>query len=332
LKKDAYVAAHVAVRKQLYAGGCPMDMSGCPIGFTLSDGTCYPTASYTGYCGPRSFSGMTNAQKTDFAWKCGATFPCAGLIRSCPKDYRSCPIGFSVAQNGTCMASTYRGSCSKGPYSFQAMNLEAKMRAEEQCGFSWPCASGVRSYSATCPVGFAPAGIHKCKPSPSYAGPCTDVQNFTGFNAKMLALWEHRCGAYWIALTKDSFIAVHIALRKQLFAGGCPMNFSGCPVGFDSAGAVCVPGSSYSGFCGERNFSTMDLANKVDWAWRCGAAWPCSSKSTEFAAPCPQEWSQTVAGCSAPPTYAGICSPTTDFTDMTDEDKARWAADCDATW
>mmetsp|Transcript_19261 Transcript_19261/g.48186 ORF Transcript_19261/g.48186 Transcript_19261/m.48186 type:complete len:213 (-) Transcript_19261:135-773(-) len=130
------------------------------------------------------------------------------------------------------------------------------------------------------------------------------------------------------ALKKDAFVAVHLAVRKQLYAGGCAKLYEGCPVGFDEVAAGCAPSASYGGFCGVRNFSAMNNAAKDDWAWRCGATWPCVSTSASYASACPSGWTSTAAGCEAPSSYGGICSPTTDFSGFSEEAKAKWAAMC----
>lgn len=77
------------------------------------------------------------------------------------------------------------------------------------------------------------------------------------------------------ALRKDAYIATHFRVRKMLHTGGCPRDFSGCPVGFAAGGAGCEP-TSYQGFCGARDFSSMSAAQKEDWSFKCGASFACA--------------------------------------------------------
>jgi CPW-WPC domain-containing protein len=77
------------------------------------------------------------------------------------------------------------------------------------------------------------------------------------------------------ALKKDSFIAAHFALRKQVHVGMCSRSWSGCPAGWAGTD-VCAPGASYDGFCGARNLASMSTSQKEDFAFRCGVSWPCA--------------------------------------------------------
>ena len=51
-------------------------------------------------------------------------------------------------------------------------------------------------------------------------------------------------------LRNDAYVLAHLQVRKALHVGGCPRNYSGCPVGFVDDGASCSPGSDYTGPCG----------------------------------------------------------------------------------
>ncbi|CAD7965990.1 unnamed protein product [Amoebophrya sp. A25] len=140
------------------------------------------------------------------------------------------------------------------------------------------------------------------------------------------------------ALKKDAFVLVHLAARKQLMTGGCARDFEACPSGFEAAASgqpgFCAPDASYTGFCGPRNFASMSQAERDDWAWRCGASWPCKSVKASYDTPCPVGWtpSRDAGACQAPASYGGICSPTTSFVDWTLEEKAKWATLCGVMW
>ena len=78
LRKDAFIAAHMRVRKMLNTGGCPRNYAGCPVGYRAgANGLCEPSAAYEGFCGARSFAGSAVQSKEDFAWRCGVSWPCA---------------------------------------------------------------------------------------------------------------------------------------------------------------------------------------------------------------------------------------------------------------
>jgi CPW-WPC domain-containing protein len=77
LRKDAFIAVHMRVRKMLHNGGCPRSFSGCPIDFAERDGGCHPGSTYDGFCSAQSFNGFSTAQKEDWSFKCGASWPCA---------------------------------------------------------------------------------------------------------------------------------------------------------------------------------------------------------------------------------------------------------------
>ena len=77
LRKDAFILTHLNVRKQVHLGGCARNFAGCPINFSDDNGTCVPSVSYDGFCGPRNLSGFSVAQKEDFSFRCGVSWPCA---------------------------------------------------------------------------------------------------------------------------------------------------------------------------------------------------------------------------------------------------------------
>ena len=132
------------------------------------------------------------------------------------------------------------------------------------------------------------------------------------------------------SLKNDAFIAAHMAVRRYVHVGMCPRAYEGCPVGWVSADGACSPGASYDGFCGSRNFSGSSVAQKEDFAWRCGVSWPCQDGQGSYESACPQGWKNTASGCVAPSSYTGICSPMTNFQGWSAESKAHWSAMCGA--
>ena len=132
------------------------------------------------------------------------------------------------------------------------------------------------------------------------------------------------------SLKNDAFVAAHMAVRRYVHVGMCPRAYEGCPVGWVSADGGCSPGSNYDGFCGARSFSGTGVAQKEDFAFRCGVSWPCADSTASYDSACPRGWKASESGCIAPSSYAGICSPATNFSGWSAESKARWAAMCGA--
>merc|ERR1712205_56178 len=87
-------------------------------------------------------------------------------------------------------ATSFSGStsrCGSGDFDLSGLDSAGKLRFAEQCGASFPCATGAVDYSG-CPVGFAKSGS-KCIPTAAYDG-ARGPQDFSQYNAKMLASWE----------------------------------------------------------------------------------------------------------------------------------------------
>ena len=113
----------------------------------------------------------------------------------CARDYNSCPAGFASSPNG-CTALSYSGICSAKNIDVSKMSLSSKIRFASQCGAPFPCASGPRNYAARCPQGWSNTNGSVCEAPADYSGACPS-QDFSGFNAAMMAKWEQMCGAYW---------------------------------------------------------------------------------------------------------------------------------------
>ena len=126
--------------------------------------------------------------------------------------------------------------------------------------------------------------------------------------------------------------AARSSVASWLYAGGCPRDFSGCPAGWASgADGVCSPPPGDEGRCGESVMGSMTAAQKEAVAIVCHASWPCKACVVSFAG-CPEGWVSEGQSCSAPSGYAGACGPSVDFTAMSSNAKARWAAMCNVVW
>ena len=89
LRESAYVRVHQHVLQTIFVGGCPRNMSGCPLGWLGSNGACEPPPDHTGLCA--GYKELTAAQKETFAWKCRAQWPCEN---ACEKDFEQCPAAW----------------------------------------------------------------------------------------------------------------------------------------------------------------------------------------------------------------------------------------------
>ena len=119
----------------------------------------------------------------------------AAAATGCARDYNSCPAGFSASSSG-CSKTSYSGACSANNLALSNMSLSSKIRFANQCGAPFPCATGARNYSTKCPQGWSNSSGSSCEPPADYTGAC-QAQDFSGYNAAMLAKWEQLCSAYW---------------------------------------------------------------------------------------------------------------------------------------
>ena len=124
--------------------------------------------------------------------------------------------------------------------------------------------------------------------------------------------------------------AARSSVASWRYIGGCPRDFSGCPTDFaaGSDGACSPPGDAS---CGVTVLASMSAAQKEAVAVACQASWPCKACIVSFDG-CPEGWVSEGQSCAAPSGYAGACGPSVDFTTMSRNGKARWAAICDARW
>ena len=133
-----------------------------------------------------------------------------------------------------------------------------------------------------------------------------------------------------IAAAADGAARSSVASWK--YAGGWPREFSGCPVDW-SAGpdGVCSPPPGDDGSCGVLVVASMSTAQKEAVAVACRASWPCKACVVSLNG-CPQGWVSEGQSCASPSGHAGACGPLVDFTAMSSDAKARWAAMCNVVW
>ena len=133
-----------------------------------------------------------------------------------------------------------------------------------------------------------------------------------------------------IAAAADGAAQSIIATWK--YAGGCPRDFSGCPSDWATGpDGVCSPPSGDEGGCGVSVVASMSTAQKEAVAVACRASWPCKACVVSFGG-CPQGWIAEGQSCSSSSGYTGACGPLVDFSTMSSNAKARWAAMCNVVW
>merc|ERR1712194_492561 len=94
---------------------------------------------------------------------------------------------------------------------------------------------------------------------------------------------------------------------------------------------TCLPPASSEGGCAATDVSEYSDNQKEHFAMSCKVAWPCRDCKTDFDG-CPSGWGTVGKLCVAPPTYDGICSPVSDFSDASAAAKATWSTMCGARW
>jgi CPW-WPC domain-containing protein len=136
------------------------------------------------------------------------------------------------------------------------------------------------------------------------------------------------------AMQADALTYATAQVRKQRFIGGCARDYGfQCPTGWLKAPkGGCAPSDAYDGPCGRVALASASRQEKENFAVQCQVEWPCVAACELDFSGCPQGWSGSAAACEAPQAYAGICAKRTDFSEMDDADKARWAALCEVSW
>jgi CPW-WPC domain-containing protein len=129
-------------------------------------------------------------------------------------------------------------------------------RASAQATVAETEGSCARDYSAACPNGFALSN-GKCAAT-SYAGPCAgEAHDFSTFSLAAKKRFSSQCGAFFPCST-------------------CTRNFAGCPEGFSASGSKCVAGASYTGPCGDADFTGFNANMLKRWGDLCQASWSCA--------------------------------------------------------
>ena len=136
------------------------------------------------------------------------------------------------------------------------------------------------------------------------------------------------------AVHDAAFAKVLERVQKLVFVGGCPRTFEGCPQGWQvDGGSKCQPSAEYDGTCTAFRLRDFEArSDKEAFALKCRLSWPCKDVCAKDFSSCPDQWSSADGVCHAPKTYAGMCSPSTDFSAFSSTQKIQWASLCDAPW
>ena len=120
-------------------------------------------------------------------------------LASCDRDFdQSCPDQFVSVGAGKCAPSSgYHGPCSGDARGFGALSDAAKERWSGMCLAWWPCTRCRLDFSDLCPRQWVVESGTVCKPTATYAGPCSALVDFAGYSRDMLAQWSANCGAHW---------------------------------------------------------------------------------------------------------------------------------------
>jgi len=117
----------------------------CPAGWAeirVEDGVeCRAPIMYEGCSKVQMFTGMSLAEKEDWANMCHAAFPCQELLQ-CVIDWAMpCPELWGVSDGGdSCAApSNYKGRCPSVLHGLPTASAEQKMTIAGSCGVQWPC-------------------------------------------------------------------------------------------------------------------------------------------------------------------------------------------------
>lgn len=130
-----------------------------------------------------------------------------------------------------------------------------------------------------------------------------------------------------------AFTMVQERVLKLEYVGGCPRDMSGCPTSWsDKGNGSCEPPAGYDGSCAATNVEELSVEQKEDFAWKCKASWPCMPSCKLDFGTCPDAWENLDGLCLAPSTYDGTCSPAMMFSSLSSQQKANWAAMCNARW
>ena len=125
-----------------------------------------------------------------------------------------------------------------------------------------------------------------------------------------------------LVVRQASFAAISEKAMKLIYTGGCPRDFTGCPMGWTESAGACTPPADYAGPC-----TATAITDKEEFAWKCKASWPCASCARDYSA-CPEGWTMVDGLCTAPSDYSGVCSAAMDFSGFSTKKKAEIAAMC----
>lgn len=178
-----------------------------------------------------------------------------------------------------------------------------------------------RRWASECPDGWAVTSDGQCAAPSSYGGACKKIQSFHGMSVAEKQQVAEDCKAPWPC--EDECQDGHD--YGEL-----------CPAGWhDDGNGFCeAPGDFKTPCATSYDFAEMDLRTRQELARTCGFQWKCQgSCQQDFSKACPEEWVEVPMNpgiCTAPATYAGICSFSVNTASMTVDQKSAFAQKCAA--
>jgi len=163
----------------------------------ISGSVCEAPGNYVGKCSHRVRTGnMTEKDKIDFGFKCGARWPCVAPPSRSYADV--CPDGWTLISGQSCRAPvSYSGPCA-AVARLGGMTRIEKQIFEASCDAVWPIQEDVcePDYGAPCPHHWQQRKKRRmveCVAPPMYKG-CSRVQSFHNFSPVEKSRWTRNCG------------------------------------------------------------------------------------------------------------------------------------------
>lgn len=175
-----------------------------------------------------------------------------------------------------------------------------------------------RHWAASCPEGWMSNDAGTCAAPASYRGPCAKkAERFDAVISKRR--FAETCHAAWPCDDECT--------NGRDYSMTCPQRWE------DTGGGFCSAPAGFRTKCATLyDFAEMETSVKQELAATCGFSWPCKMEcAQDYSKSCPEDWSEVPMNpgfCTAPPTYAGICSYGVNTTTMTLGQKRSFARKC----
>lgn len=244
----------------------------------------------------------------------------------CRRDYSlQCAEGWHTLINSDeCAAPlSYVGPCSRLLH--VEHDTKKKKLTERECNIKWPCLVQCdKDFSSQCPEDWYAEDEKVCRPLSTYTGSCLLPYDFSNMNEKQKEIWSNKCETTWPCKQKC----------KKDYSKFCPQNW------IRDTDGLCKAPKSYNGPClPKASLFSLDKSMKVAFEKLCKVNFPCMRTCRiDVTQPCPQKWivqsdeSTNKTSCIPPLTYKGSCDRTTNFFNLSLEQKEEISNVCDIDW